>query len=165
MEESSNLLLKKGQTFLNLGNPKEALEIYEIILKDEPQNIEALIKKGHILGMIGRYVQAIDSYDKVLSQEESNLIALLNKGLAHHYLKEYEISISCNEKVLKTKPKNTTALYNKASSLVKSNKIQEGLNILAEAIKLDSSFKPKAKLDIDFEDIRKTSRFKELMNI
>lgn len=165
MEESSNRLLQKGQKFLNLGNPKEALEIYEIILKNEPQNIEALIKKGHILGMIGRYVQAIDSYNKVLSQEESNLIALLNKGLAHHYLKEYEISISCNDKVLKIKPQNTTALYNKASSLVKSNKIQEGLNILAEAIKLDSSFKAKAKFDIDFEDIRKTNRFKELMNV
>ena len=47
------MLLKKGETFLNLGNPKEALEIYETILKDEPQNIEALVKKGHILGMIG----------------------------------------------------------------------------------------------------------------
>ena len=45
MGESSGLLLKKGQTFLNLGNPKKALKIYEIILKDEPQNIEALIKK------------------------------------------------------------------------------------------------------------------------
>ena len=53
MEESSSVLLKKGETFLNLGNPKEALEIYEIVLKSEPQNIEALIKKRHILGMIG----------------------------------------------------------------------------------------------------------------
>ena len=165
MNESPSVLLKKGQSLLNLGNPKEALDIYEIILKDEPQNIEALIKKGHILGMIGRYAQAIDSYDRVLSLEKLNLIALLNKGLAHHYLKEYEISIKCNNKVLKIKPHNTTALYNKASSLVKSNKMEEGLGILAEAIKLDSSFKPKAKFDIDFEDIRKTNRFKELMNI
>ena len=165
MSELPNVLLKKGQSLLNLGNPKEALDIYEIILKDEPQNIEALIKKGHILGMIGRYAQAIDSYDRVLSLEKSNLIALLNKGLAYHYLKEYEISIKCNDKVLKIKPHNTTALYNKASALVKSNKIEEGLSILAEAIKLDSSFKPKAKFDIDFEDIRKTNGFKELMNI
>ena len=165
MEESSSVLLKKGQKLLGLGNPREALEIYEIILKDEPQNIEALIKKGNILGIIGRYVQAIDCYDKVLSQEESNLIALINKGLAHHYLKEYEISVSYNDKVLNIRHQNTTALYNKASSLVKSNKIEEGLSLLAETIKLDSSFKPKAKFDIDFEEIRKTNRFKELMNI
>ena len=160
-----DILLKKGQSLLNLGSPKEALEIYELILRDKPENIEALIKKGHILGMIGRYVEAIDIYDKILSIEKSNLIALLNKGLAHHYLEQYEISINCNDRVLQIKPQNTTALYNKASSLVKSNKIKEGLSILEKVIKLDSSFRSKARFDIDFENIRKTNGFKELMNI
>ena len=120
------------------------------------------LKKGHILGKLARYKQAIVHYDDILSQEE-NLLALLNKGLAHHYIGQYNIAIDCFDKVLKVKPKNTTALYNKASSLIRSGKIQNGLTILSDVVKLDFSFKAKAKFDIDFEEIRKLNEFKEII--
>ena len=95
--------------------------------------------------------------------DEGNLLALLNKGLAHHYIGQYNIVIKCFDTVLRVKPKNTTALH-KASSFVKSGKIKEGLKILSEAIKLDFSFKEKAKLDIDFEDIKKINEFKVIIH-
>jgi len=150
---------------LNLGNPEEAMAFYDQVLAQEPQQIEALLKKGHILGKLARYEQAIIHYDNVLSQKEGHLLALLNKGLAHHYIEQYNIVIKCFDDVLRAKPKNTTALYNKASSFVKSGKIKEGLKILSEVIKLDFSFKEKAKSDIDFEDIKKTNDFKEIIHI
>ncbi len=161
MSESIESLLKSGQTSLNLGNPKDAMVFYDQVLAIDPQHIEALLKKGHILGKLARYQQAIIHYDNVLSQEE-NLLALLNKGLAHHYIGQCDVAIDCFDKVLKDKPKNTTALYNKASSLVKSGRIDDGLKILSDVIKLDFSFKAKAKSDIDFEGIRKLNEFKEI---
>ena len=163
MHESIKSLLKQGQTCLNLGNPKEGLVIYDKILAEKPKHVEALLKKGHILGKLARYEQAIIQYDQVLIQEESNLLALLNKGLAHHYIGDYDVAIDCFDKVLTEKPKNTTALYNKASSLVKSNKIKEGLEILSQVTKLDISFRAKAKFDIDFQEIRKLNEFKEII--
>ena len=155
-------LLKSGQTSLNLGNPKEALTFYQKVLDIEPHNIEALLKKGHILGKLARFDQAILCYDAVLSQEKGNLLALLNKGLAHHYIGQYEIALKCYDEVLNEKPQNTTALYNKASSLIKSSKTKEGLEILSQVIKLDFSFKAKAKFDIDFEEIQHLNEFKKL---
>ena len=157
-----DLLLKSGQTSLNLGNPKEALIFYEKVLAQVPQQIEALLKKGHILGKLARFDQAILCYDVVLSQEKGNLLALLNKGLAHHYIGQYEIALKCYDEVLNEKPQNTTALYNKASSLIKSSKTKEGLEILSQVIKLDFSFKAKAKFDIDFEEIQHLNEFKKL---
>ena len=155
-------LLKSGQTSLNLGNPKEALVFYEKVLAQVPYQMEALLKKGHILGKLARFDQAILCYDAVLSQEKGNLLALLNKGLAHHYIGQYEIALKCYDEVLNEKPQNTTALYNKASSLIKSDKTKEGLKILSQVIKLDFSFKAKAKFDIDFEEIRHLNEFKKL---
>ena len=155
-------LLKSGQTSLNLGNPKEALVFYEKVLAQVPYQMEALLKKGHILGKLARFDQAILCYDVVLSQEKGNLLALLNKGLAHHYIGQYEIALKCYDEVLNEKPQNTTALYNKASSLIKSDKTKEGLKILSQVIKLDFSFKAKAKFDIDFEEIRHLNEFKKL---
>ena len=162
MSETIESLLKSGQTSLNLGNPKDALMFYDKVIEREPGHIAALLKKGNILGKLGRYDHAIIYYDKVLIQEE-NLLALLNKGLAHHYIGQYNIAIECFNKVLEVKPKNTTALYNKASSLIKSGKIQEGIKILSDVVKLDSSFKNKAKFDIDFQGIRKLNEFKEII--
>jgi len=155
-------LLKSGQTSLNLGNPKEALVFYEKVLAQVPHQIEALLKKGHILGKLARFEQAIVCYDAVLSQEKENLLALLNKGLAHHYIAQYEIALKCYDEVLNEKPQNTTALYNKASSLIKYGRTKEGLEILSQVVKLDFSFKAKAKFDIDFEEIQHLNEFKKL---
>jgi len=162
MSETIESLLKNGQTLMNLGNPKEAMVFYDKILAQDPNHIVALLKKGHILGQLARYEQAIIQYDNVLFQEK-NLLALLNKGLAHHYLGQCDIAIDCYDQVLKVKPNNPTTLYNKASSFIKSGKIQEGINILSEVIKLDFSFKEKAKFDIEFEEIRKLNEFKEII--
>ena len=162
MTESIESLLNSGQILMNLGNPKDALVIYDKILAQEPKHIVALLKKGHILGQLARYEQAIIQYDDVLSQEK-NLLALLNKGLAHHYLGQIDIALDCYEQVLKEKPNNPTTLYNKASSLIKSGRVLEGIQILSEVIKLDFSFKEKAKFDIEFEGIRKLNEFKKII--
>ena len=162
MTETIESLLNSGQTLMNLGNPKDALVIYDKILVQDPKHITALLKKGHILGQLARYGDAIIQYDNVLLQEK-NLLALLNKGLAHHYLGQVDTALDCYDKVLKEKPNNPTALYNKASSLIKSGRIQEGIQILSKVIKLDFTFKEKAKFDIEFEGIRKLNEFKEII--
>ena len=162
MSDKIESLLKDGQTLLNLGSPKDALVLYDKVLETNPKHISALLKKGNILGKLGRFDHAILCYDKILLQEE-NLLALLNKGLAHHYIGQYKIAIECFNKVLEKKPKNPTTLYNKASSLIKSGEIQDGIKILSDVIKLDSSFKNKAKSDVDFQEIRKLNEFKEII--
>ena len=163
MTESIESLLNSGQTLMNLGNPKDALVIYDKILAQDPNHIVALLKKGHILGQLARYGDAIVQYDNVLSQEK-NLLALLNKGLAHHYLGQVDVALDCYEQVLKEKPNNPTTLYNKASSLIKSGKVLEGIEILSKVIELDFSFKEKAKFDIEFEGIRKLNEFKKIIS-
>ena len=155
-------LLREGQRAWNLGNPKDAMNFYDRVLVLEPKNTEALLKKGHVLGKIGRYKQAILYYDMVL-EKEHNLLAVLNKGLACHYIEKYDEAITCYNIVLDEKPDNPTALYNKASSLIRSNKIKEGIEILARVTDIDFSFRAKAKFDVDFEGIRKLNEFKEII--
>lgn len=163
MTETIESLLNSGQILMNLGNPKDALMIYDKILAQDPKHVVALLKKGHILGQLARYSDAIIQYDNVLSQEK-NLLALLNKGLAHHYLGQVDVALDCYEQVLKEKPNNPTTLYNKASSLIKSGRVLEGMQILSKVIELDFSFKEKAKFDIEFEGIRKLNEFKKIIS-
>jgi tetratricopeptide (TPR) repeat protein len=156
-------LFNQAITEFNLGNYKKALSAFEQVLQIEPHHIGALIKKGNILGKFAKYHDAIKSYDLILEQEPQNALALINKGLALHYLERYDSAIECYDRILSTRPENTIALYNKASSLIKQNRIAKGLEILQKTIKLDYSYKYKARCDIDFVPLHENSQFKLLV--
>ncbi len=160
---SAEEIFDKGITEFNLGNFKKALTFFERTLEANPQHVLALIKRGNIFGKFGKYAKAISSYDLALGIELENTLALVNKGLALHYLERYDEAISCYDKILRQKPESVITLYNKASSLIRQNKTGEGLAILEQAIKLDFSYKYKARFDADFENIRKSNDFKRLV--
>ena len=152
MNNDVHRLLEEGIFALKLGNPKKSKKYFERVLELEPNNIQALLKLGNIFGKIGNYKNAILCYDKILDLEK-NLLALINKGLALHYLQNFSKAIECYNLVLKEKPNSVITLYYKASTLIKLNQLDEGLNILQKVIELDYSFKEKAKRDIDFQHL------------
>ena len=163
MQQNIDELFRTGLQSLNLGNPKEALKIFSKVLELEPNHKEALVKIGNVLGKLGKYQQAIPYYDKALQINEDDLLALVNKGLALHYLKKYSQAIEQYDKALCQRPDSTTILYNKASSLIQINRIEEGLEILKEVIKVDFSYKTKAKHDIDFQHVKHLNEFKKII--
>ena len=163
MQKNANELFDLGQRALNLGNPKEALAIFTQVLNLEPDHKKALVKKGNVLGKLGKYQQAIPFYDKALQIDENDLLALINKGLALHYLHKYQDALNFYDKALSLKPDSTTILYNKASSLIRLNKVQQGLEILKNIIKIDYSYKAKAKHDVDFQEIKHLNEFKKIV--
>ena len=156
-------LFKSGMTSWNLGNPKEAGKIFDQVLALGPNHEEALVRQGNVLGRIGKYTEAITFYNRALNLDPKNTLALVNKGLSLHYLSEYDAAISCYDQVLTEKPKNTTAIYNKASSLVKKGNTEQGLHLLAHIVKIDYSFKYKAKFDIDFQHLRGSPNFEKIV--
>jgi tetratricopeptide (TPR) repeat protein len=155
-------IFNQGVTELNCGNSKKALTLFNKVLELVPNHVDSLLKKGNILGKFGKYVDAISMYDKVIELEPQNVLALINKGLALHYLAEYDNAITCFDGALKIKPDNVIALYNKASSLIKQDKVKDSLEVLEHTIKLDYSFKYKARFDVDFEHIKTNNYFKKI---
>lgn len=163
MTDNADELFDLAQRALNLGNPKEALELFSKVLSISPNYQKALIKKGNVLGKLGKYQQAIPFYDKALKNNPNELLALINKGLALHYLEHYEDAINLYDKALLHKPESTTILYNKASSLIRLGKVEYGLKILQNIIEIDFSYKAKAKYDIDFQEIKHLNEFKKII--
>ena len=163
MNENADEIFELAQRALNLGNPKEALELFSKVLNISPNYQEALIKKGNVLGKLGKYQQAIPLYDKALKNNPDELLALINKGLALHYLEQYEYAINFYDKALLQKPTSTTILYNKASSLIRLGKIEHGLKILEDITRIDFSYKAKAKYDVDFQQIKHLNEFKKII--
>ena len=82
-----------------------------LLLKDDPDNIEALTGIGNQFFDQSNYDSALFYYDKVLRIEPANSAALYNKGLVFYNLKQYEQSIDLLKKCLGGDPANRDAKY------------------------------------------------------
>jgi YaiO family outer membrane protein len=114
-------------------NYKEAIIIYDSILKSEPDNIEALNGKARVLSWMGKLNEAESLYSTVLSKYPRNLGAV--NGLADIYAwqHDYEKAINLLEVIIKDHPDNRSVLIrlarfnvwakNKRQSLYYSEKI------------------------------------------
>lgn len=103
------VLLKKGQSLLNLDQAVEAINCFDEILQAEPNNPEALVKKGAALEKLQKLDEAIVCYDKAIAADASMTIAYLHKGGLFNRLERFNEALACYEKALKTQEKSSPA--------------------------------------------------------
>ncbi|NVM52238.1 MAG: tetratricopeptide repeat protein [Candidatus Helarchaeota archaeon] len=78
-------------------------------------------------------------------------------------LKRYEDALEYYDKALLIDPNYSRAWYNKACVESLRNNKQESINYLKKVIELDENIIEKAKLEADFDNIRDSEEFKELI--
>jgi tetratricopeptide (TPR) repeat protein len=122
------------------GDYLESLKLYDLALKDEPNNIEALIDKGVTLQNIGKHKLAIRSYDKALSISPDNMDALLNKGSALHSDQKFIEAITCYDLALKIDKKCAMALAYKGLSLGEMGQLHDAINHFKKALSIDKHY-------------------------
>ncbi|MGH9999048.1 MAG: tetratricopeptide repeat protein [Nitrosopumilaceae archaeon] len=166
MEELQGIdkLFNKGIILRKTGNPKGSILYFNKVLEINPDHLDALLNKGHALGKIGKYNNALVCYGRVLKIDQNNVLGLINTGLCYHYLRDYEKAISHYDKILETYPQRANVLYHKACSKALQNMLDESIDLLEQAIKLDLTFRIKAQGDIDFDKIRGNDRFMKLVD-
>jgi tetratricopeptide (TPR) repeat protein len=165
MEELQDVdaLFNKGVILRKTGNPRESILYFNKVLMTNPDHLDALLNKGHALGKIGKYSDAIICYENVLRTDHNNVLALINIGLCYHYLRDYEKAISYYDKILTVRPSHANTLYHKSCSKALQDKFYESLDLLEKAIKLDLTFKVKARGDLDFDKIKNNEEFVKLV--
>ena len=166
MEELQGIdeLFNKGMILRKTGNPKESILYFNKVLDINPNHLDSLLNKGHALGKIGRYNDAMTCYDLVLKIDHNNVLGLINTGLCYHYLKDYEKAISYYDKILERHTQHANTLYHKACSKALQAKFDESTDLLEQAIKLDLTFRIKARGDIDFDKMKSHDRFMKLVD-
>jgi len=95
-----DMMLAEAYGCVEDENYSEALVLYDLVLKKEPDNIGALVDKGVTLQNMGKFKLAIRSYDKALVISPDNLDALLNKGATLHSDQKYEKAIECYDAMM-----------------------------------------------------------------
>lgn len=159
-EISQKTLMLKSNALIALERYADASEVFDEILKINPQNHVILFQKSQYLEKNGNPKEALEYIDRILEGDEYNISANLSKARILTSLKEYETAEKYLSLVFKIDPKNPACL-NLKSDLLKSkhrttitphdfaikaldfwqmDDFEKSLAYLDKAVGLDSSF-------------------------
>jgi tetratricopeptide (TPR) repeat protein len=152
----------KALIYHQLEQYSQAVVAYREMLRINPNDTDALYNMGYALDKLGRYSEALNVYDKILGIDASDIHAPIGKGIAHYHLWNFDGAISEFVKVIDTNPKYS--LYNLACMYSVKGDTAQAFHFLEKALpNMDQEMLDWAKQDPDFESIRNTPRFQELI--
>lgn len=95
-----------------MGHEEEALEIFENVLINDPENEKALNSKGYSLSKLGKDREAIKVFDKILKLNSSNIAALNSKGISQCKIGEENEALDSFKKILESNDSDIKAYKN-----------------------------------------------------
>jgi tetratricopeptide (TPR) repeat protein len=101
--------LAEGQKLLDAGEPQRALEVFEKILRVEPEHSGALLKKAAALEKLSRLDEALDFCDRAIQRDPAQTVGFLQKGGLLNKLNRHAEALDCFERALHPQDKNGRA--------------------------------------------------------
>ena len=158
-------LYKKGINFMADEKLEEAVRNFEMILRADPNDVEAMLKLGYSRFHLDDYSEAMRVYDKILDIDVTNPEAWNLKSLVNYEKKNYAKALDCVEKAIDSDPIYGMAWYNKACYLSMLNQVPDSLESLKRSIEIDVKNARKAVKDKDFVNVRSEEGFKRIIEV
>ena len=160
-----NRLFKKGINLMADEKLEEASSTFEMILRTDPNDVEAMLKLGYSRFHLDDYSESMRVYDKVLDIDITNSEAWNLKSLVFYEKKNFAKALDSAEKALDSDPTYDMAWYNKACYLSLMNQIPDSLESLKRSIEIDVKNARKAVKDKDFVNVRTEEGFKRIIEV
>ncbi|WOJ91308.1 tetratricopeptide repeat protein [Methylocapsa polymorpha] len=116
-----------------LGQPLDAIESLEEILKLRPDDADSLFSIGVILQSLGRMKEALAAYESALRWRPNHCEASTNRGALLERFGRFEEALACFEAIAAVRPDDSRNLFNKGSVLQKLGRHEDALAAYEEA--------------------------------
>ncbi|MDB5991167.1 MAG: tetratricopeptide repeat protein [Herbaspirillum sp.] len=122
------------------GRIDEALQIYQRILKADPDNADALHLMGNAAGQLGDIDASLSLIARanVLAPENTNYLASL--GRAYRIKKQFDLALNCYARILELEPDNAEAHYHLANLEKSAGKYTEAITHYRRAVAIKPDF-------------------------
>lgn len=119
------------------GNKRKAIQIYERVLRLNPQFIEAYNNIALDLAYLGEHQQAISYIDRALDIRPDFIEALVNKGCCLNALGDHVLACQYFGYALQLKPNNTEALANLSIALIRLGEYSKAKDLSERVLQLN----------------------------
>ena len=118
---------------------KEAQDVYEEVLRIQPNHFDALQLFGALSLQIANYQQAAEYFSKALKINQNEGV-FINQGFAFQELQLFEEAITSYDNAIAINPLCQNAYYNRGNLLTQLNRTEEAIFSYDKAISIDSDF-------------------------
>ena len=160
-----NKLFSKGINRMADEKLEDASHLFEMILRINPNDVDALLKLGYCRFHLEDYTESMRVYDKVLDIDVANADAWNLKSLVYYERKVYGKALDCADKAIDSDPTFGMAWYNRSCYLSLLNQITEALDALVRSIEIDVKNAKRAVKDRDFMNVRLEEGFKRIVEV
>jgi len=160
-----NKLFSKGINRMADEKLEDASHLFEMILRINPNDVDALLKLGYCRFHLEDYAESMRVYDKVLDVDVANADAWNLKSLIYYERKVYGKALDCIDKAIDSDPTFGMAWYNRSCYLSLLNQIPESLDALVRSIEIDVKNAKRAVKDYDFMNVRLEEGFKRIVEV
>lgn len=136
MEEQKKVL-QQGLNYLKANNLNSAIDIFNKVLNETPNNYEANFYLGTIYAKLNDTSKALQFLKKTSEINPSNADVYNNLGIVNLNLKKFDEAAKYFEKSIKLKKNFTVAICNLGIALNNLNKVQQAKEKFSFVIELD----------------------------
>ena len=155
-EEARNL-------FFNEGNYEKTIEKANEIIDKFPKSYKAYNIRGIAKAYNGNFQEGMDDIDKALELNSDFGYARFNKALNYELYGEYDKALIWYDKALEIED-YVWSYYGKASIYGRKGDVENTIKYLKIAISMESAVKDEAKTEADFDNVRDSKEFQDLIN-
>ncbi len=153
---------KKGYDAFHSKKYEDAIKIENEVIAEDKNFYKAYSIKGIALCFNGNYEEGIKVIDKALEINPEYGYGRFNKGLAYELYRHYDEALMWYDKALEVES-YIWSYYGKASIYGRRGDIENTVKYLKIAIDMDASVKQLAKEERDFDNVRQSKEFKEIV--
>jgi len=146
------VLLNKALILRGNERYEEALDIYNILIKDHPNVKDFFVNRGFLLNMMERYIEAIEDYQSALKIDKNHFAAIYNLGVTYNNNQQSSEAIPYLKRTVELDKKNVDAWLTLAAAQISSGFIDEAKWSIKEASKIaDFNQNPLAASEAHFQ--------------
>jgi Flp pilus assembly protein TadD len=127
---SPKSLYRDADAAYDRGDVQQAIQLYEKLIKIDPDSVAARTNLGVALAHVGRYRDAITQYEEALNRAPDSLVVRLNLALAWYKQAEFEKAASELERVRASDKGNRQPLYLLADCYLRLGRSSDAVTLL-----------------------------------
>ncbi|MFL0266518.1 tetratricopeptide repeat protein [Candidatus Clostridium radicumherbarum] len=140
-----------------------AITLADEIINADNNFYKAYSIKGIALCYSNKYIEGMKNIDKALEIKSDYGYGLFNKALALELYAHYDDALVWYDKALSVENNYIWSYYGKASIYGRKGDVPNTIKNLQTAINIDSSVKELAKEEPDFNNVRNSKEFQQLL--
>lgn len=140
----------------------QAIKMQNEVIKEDPNFYKAYNIKGITLCYKGNFEEGMKNIDKSLEIKPNFGYARFNKALAYELYNKYDDALKWYDKALEIE-QYEWSYYGKASIYGRRKDVENTVKYLKKAIEMCPDVKEEAKHEADFDNVRDSKEFKDLI--